>query len=147
MKNIIFLDLDGVLNITSGANRTFEHRYEIFEIDLVSNLNKLLNKDKDIFIVFTQNKPDLDYHLSLAEFSFFDRVLDILPDNLNTKGENIFKWIKKNSFEGRFLCIDDNLDQLIKYGKKRLKKEDCIEIDPSIGLSSKNIKEIISFFN
>lgn len=143
MMQIIFLDLDGVLNNNYTARKQFEH----FEIELVENINLFLERF-DVNIVMSSSwRSDLNdaiLQLEIAGFKYRERIIDITPF-IGDRGLEIFEWINKNQFNGKFLVIDDKVEDVIRSGY--IKKENCLNINPEIGLNVSALARLISYFN
>lgn len=147
-KKIIFLDLDGVLNIASGPNATYLTKLEHFEEPLIMNLNYLLAFHEDLNIVLSSDwRKDLEDTKKLlkqAKFAFINRIIDITPiDNkYSFRGDEISAWLKDNNFEGKYLCIDDNITWIDKI----INKDFCLGIDSSVGFNKEHLNYTINYF-
>lgn len=153
MKKIIFLDLDGVLNIMEGPLSTFKNKLDHFEIHLIERFNKFLKENKDINIIISSSwrsdMDDLFYMLNKSGFKFNNRILGHTPldsENLQFRGEQINYWLTNNNFKGKYICIDDSIDQICEFGKIQIDKNFCLKIDPSLGLSNENIDFLNKYF-
>ena len=144
MENIIFLDLDGVLNIVSGDNPTYLSQENHFESKLVQNFNELLHESDILLVMSSSWRNDFDdalKQLEMAGFEHFDRFIDI-TGNLNHRGLEIEEWLGSD-FKGKYLCVDDNIKEI----KQCIPMENILEVDPSIGLNVDYIDKIKSHFD
>lgn len=153
MNKIIFLDLDGVLNIMEGPLATFKNKLDHFEKDLIDKFNTFLNTNEDINIVISSSwrsdMKDLFDMLNKSGFEFTNRIIGATPldsENLQFRGEQIDSWLKINNFNGTYLCIDDSIDQICSFGKVKINRKFCLKIDPSTGISDQDIKYMNKYF-
>jgi len=107
MRNIIFLDIDGVLNIQSNSYTTAKSRHNLCEPHLVERLNYLCKKVENMEIVISSSwRRDmiaLEEVLKECNFKYWDRVVgktsvSAHSDSLK-RGEQIHQWLKKNVSE------------------------------------------------
>ena len=151
--NIIFLDIDGVLNSVQSA--IYWHRKKM---DLritescpicVSNLNYLIEKLPDIKFVITSTWR---YNNTLKQlcnifqgWGFFVRnnIIGVTPRVEGAdRGKEIKKWLDEasgNVLVKSYLIIDDDFDmgELSSH---------LIKVDNRVGLTIVNVQEIIDYF-
>lgn len=154
MEKIIFLDLDGVLNIMEGPLATFKNKLEHFENHLINSFNKFLDDNKDVFIIISSSwrsdMADLLNMLDNSGFKFNYRIKGHTPLNspeLQFRGEQISVWLEENKFNGIYLAIDDSIDQICSFGKIKINRKYCLKVDPTCGLSDKDIQYMNHYFN
>lgn len=141
--NIIFLDIDGILNshkfeIERDINSTEAYIPYYSDIDpkRIKLLQKILNKFPNIKIVISSSWRD---SLSVKEFkNLFSHfginskyIIDKTSDNMN-KQDSIKKWIKENNVNKFIILDDDNLfslnDKLFNHFYK-IKSSSIDEVD------------------
>ena len=129
---VIFLDFDGVLNITQGKNPTYLKEFH-FEPILVKNLNNLLQKITDLKIIVTSSwRDDLEDaidQLNKVGFSYEERILGSTED-LGHRGEEILKVLELLDIE-KYLVIDDSIDEI----KEKISYDYILQVDPFYGFS------------
>jgi len=155
INKIIFLDLDGVLNIINGKLSTAICKNYHFEPSLVDNLNIALEENPDLFIVMSSSwrddMPDAIAQMKISGFKYEDRFIGNTRFDKNMESfrdEEIKDWISENKFIGDFLIIDDFIEPIIN-GRfvNYFNESNILEVNPMIGLSSKDIKYISSIFS
>lgn len=122
MREVIFLDIDGVLNCCTTRNR---HRGMIFvDDDKIELLSKIVDAtDAKIVLTSTwrlgQLHPDnacflTDFiHLrdALGQHSVF--IADVTQD-LGNRGQEISEWIESHEI-GNFVILDDEIDMIENF--------------------------------
>lgn len=148
MKKIIFLDLDGVLNISEGKNSTFKSRMEHFEPHLINMFNEFLDEFSINIVLSSSWRTDFEDaldQLANAGFKHIDLIISKTPfdpEKYLFRGEEIKAWINENNFNGKFICIDDDINQIIEF----IEIEYCLKSDPSKGISKENIEYLKKYF-
>ena len=148
MKKIAFLDIDGVLNIAAGPNATYKTTLDHFDSTLIKNMNSLFSKFEDIDIILSsdwrKDLPDTKNLLEEANFLHVHKIIDITPidKSLSFRGEEIAYWLSKNNFEGKFLCIDDNIEPIEMF----IDPKYCLSVDSEIGFDLEKLNAAISYF-
>jgi len=147
IKKIIFLDLDGVLNIYAGKFPTYKMKLEHFETELIENLNILLSLDKEIMLVMTSSwRSDYSDAINLLKnlgFKYEKRFIgatDILEVD---RGLEIISWIDNNSYNGAYICVDDIIETISNH----INVKYCLKTDPKKGLTKENANYIYNYFN
>ena len=146
MDNVIFLDLDGVLNIIDGKNPTYKLYIYHFEPFLVKRFNELLETIPNLQIVISsswrEDMDDLKSILISSGFKFIDRIIDSTPLNNDKRGKQIKDFIQIHNIN-KFLIIDDNIEEI----KIFFNESYYIKVNSLTGLSANDIKKIKMFFN
>jgi hypothetical protein len=155
---IIFLDVDGVLNIVSGINgfkdSTYYRTGKHMEKDIIENFNIFLEKNINIKIVISSSwrsdMKDLKENLELSGFKFWERVIGNTPINSKYRGEQILEFINNNKFNiSKYLVIDDCMGDIhgeeIQY--QFIKKELCLKTNPNYGIDKECLLYMNEFFN
>jgi len=156
MRKILFLDIDGVLNISGKTYITAMHQEGLMERHLVQRFNYLVSHVKDIEIVISSswrtNMDDLKDELEKSGFLYWDKVIgrtavDFIS-SAQKRGLQIQRWIDENvvSIPGTFVSgvdahiaiLDDELFDLHKV----FEQKDLFILDPSSGLDEKTVLEI-----
>ena len=148
--NIIFLDVDGVLNMYGSSYITFMKPYgQHIEPHLVCRLNYICENVKDLKIVISSSwrsvMEDLEKQIKEQGFKYWDKVIDKTPD-LNFRGEEIKKWIDINSFNGKYLVLDDETVDICGDYCNIILKENVLQIDGNEGLLHKDVMYVINYF-
>lgn len=152
MINIIFLDLDGVLNINAGKNATYLNSLNHFEFNLIDRFNFLLD-NLDCYLVMSsswrEDYPDSLKQLERAGFKHIDKFIGKTifdPNRALFRGEEISLWIENHMSNIKYLCVDDDIEQIYNVEGSKIPFENCIKINPEVGLSEIDIKRIIEHF-
>jgi len=150
---ILFLDIDGVLNSSYGKHtKVPEHGCLGVETRLKTRFKKIL-KQTDVKIVLCSTWRLHDYlieHLT-SELEWEDRYsgkTDIWPwwgkEKCPYEDERqweVEKWIDDHPEIEKWICLDDSVYPVNRPNGKK------INVDTRFGLSEKQTKEIIQFFN
>lgn len=148
MKKIIFLDVDGVLNIQhDGVYYTYQATGEFMEKHLVARLNYLIEKTGAEIVVSSSWRTMTDAlkeDLKKAGFKHEDKILDITPDLHNQgfkRGDEILEWIDmyqnaKNETV-HYIVLEDEED--LSY----IPEEYIIQTDQREGFSIKDLEKAI----
>lgn len=155
--NVIFLDIDGVLNSASGKNLT-----EKFGLDdkLIVNLKHIIDLVPDTKIVISSSwrvltydeihtSEDIPWRNVLATKLGFENVKDIIIDDTpihmtndkNRRGNEIREWLDKNRIKfkiDKFVILDDTSCDISEIFPNNL-----IKTDKTIGLTIQNAKAAI----
>jgi len=161
--NIIFLDIDGVLNselhmMSTIGHNTAQTRYEsqLEDIDekAVSFLNNLI-KDTNSKVVITStwriNNSLEDLINIFKAKNFVGEIIGVTPRCSEdcVRGNEIYKWIKENeSLLGvpyykfnTYVIFDDDTDMLY------WQKDNFFKTDPYVGLTPSNVYKATWFLN
>lgn len=155
--NIIFLDIDGVLNSKSGTNLT-----EKFGLDdkLIMNLKHIIDSVPDTKIVISSSWRVLEYdeiHTSkkipwrivLTHKLGFSNMSDIIIGDTpnfvmcdkNRRGLEIKQWLNDNKINmnvNQFVIIDDEISDITE-----IFPNNTLKIDSNVGLTYNNAKSAI----
>lgn len=168
--NILFLDIDGVLNyLTQDGNNSYSGRFrtgEEIEPKLVKNLNKIFEEIPNLKIVISSSwRVDMKrtiWALRFAGFNYIENIIgrtdfgkDIKLDPPytvlnNTRGERILKWFLDNPGIAKklknFIIIDDEDYDICGDMGLLFLKNNTIVTCSKIGLSNANVQDIINHF-
>jgi len=146
MVTVLFLDVDGVLNIESRSYSTARHSDRLIEPHLVTRLNNILDLHPEMFVVISSSwkgtMDDLLDHLAEAGFRHQDRIIGKTPDFSGVTSDRTIEvnhWLELN--EGiwdKAFVLDDKPYRFNKYGIQDL----FIHVDPETGLSEKDAEKI-----
>lgn len=133
-----------------SSYRTFMKPWgQHIEPHIVQRLNYICKNVKDISIVISSswrsNMEDLEKQIKEQGFKYWDKVIDKTPD-LNFRGEEIKKWIDINSFNGKYLVIDDEITDICGDYCNIILKENVLQTDGNEGLLHKDAMYIINYF-
>jgi hypothetical protein len=157
--NLMFLDIDGVLNsrkfFTERAKRKCETHLDFKIYDLDPEAVRLLNvlvKDTNAKIVFTSTwRHDTESTIAALKFVGLENAenviigrTDKIGDNYCVRGNEILKWIKDHehtigyhfNFKS-YVIIDDDSNLLY------CQSGNFVQVDSKIGLTVDNIEQAI----
>ncbi len=104
---IIFLDIDGVLNLEWK---------EVWDIESVSNLNKLIEITGGRIVVTStwRANPTLNICEVFKNQGIISEVYSTTPILSDDRGLEINEWLEKNPTEN-YLIIDDKIGDILPY--------------------------------
>jgi hypothetical protein len=110
VKKVIFLDIDGVLNVIT---KDFDEYGAIFQEPFVSNLKTLIDQTSaQIVISSTWRYSGLKAMKEMwQKRGLAGEVIDITPHGDGVRGDEIDTWLKKHDVT-RYVIIDDDDDML-----------------------------------
>ena len=148
---VLYLDVDGVLNIESPSYSTylwaFRNEFPFYgrmEKHLVYRLGYLCDNAKitDIYISSSWGKDDTVRELARLDFKHLDLIRDEIWSSSSSERKNVilehFKTLNKDA---KGITLDD-----IVFGEDDLANLKYITIDPKNGLSDYDIAKALDFF-
>lgn len=159
---VIFLDVDGVLNVMSDSYRTFMKPYgEHIEPWLVQRLNYIVEKTDSKIVISSSWKScmdDLEKQMKDQGFKYWDNVIGRTPfsGEMNETGEEsgyrglqINEWLKIHNFFDieSFVVIEDEIDDVCGNRCNVISRESVVEVDMNEGLTHKNVVDAIDILN
>lgn len=150
MKNIIFLDIDGVLNMYGSSYRTFMKPFgQHIELHLVHRLNYIVEQVEEISFVISSSwrfdMKELKKQLEQQGFKYWDKVIGSTA-SLDFRGQEIKAWILSNKFKGKYLVIDDEIIDICGEKCDLIPKNKVLQTDGNEGLLHKNAIFAINYF-
>ena len=149
LVKIIFLDVDGVLNIMSNSYRTFMKPYgQHIEPHLVQRLNYLI-ETTDAFIVVSSSwrydMEDLEKQMTEQGFKYPDRLVDKTrktSDGFRWRGEQIRDWLDNNHWDEYVVLEDEPVDVCGAYCAV-IPMTRVVHVDMNEGLQHKDVVKAI----
>lgn len=145
--NIIFLDIDGVLN-NSFTETTTVTGWTFVEDFLIRNLKKIIDATNAKIVLssswrwgyWSTGNDRLDYLELVEKFSNFGIfIADITPAfRSNDREEEILWWLDNNFENGNFIILDDEAN----YFNSLLPH--VVKTDRALGLTQKEITKAIN---
>jgi len=157
MKKIIFLDVDGVLNIFSESYMTnyveYDNRFKFsinrLEFHLVKRLEYII-KNTDAYIVVCSGwgMNELKKVLEDCEFKYLSRIIDEV-DSMH-RIDSILKYVKEHNIK-KYIVLDDEIDvekvqNLISSESDRIPFTK-VQIRYTEGLTNQNVMTAIEYLN
>lgn len=144
--NIIFLDVDGVLNSEAKLIRLYNETHDMslfnpmpFDEICLENLNILVRETNSKIVVTStwRHTPELKERLikALEDFNLDKEIIGYTPHIQDaTRGAEINGFLSKINYKPHFIILDDNddMENLLPY---------LIKIDSRVGLTDQNIEE------
>lgn len=158
MSNVIFLDIDGVLNNIDSKTMWAAGNPATYGLDdhNVNNLLKLIKavNAKVVLITGWRKFPE-DFVWSIHGVGFnspLKRVKTLLEDNgidydiashspHASKGDDVSDWLERNHCDLFAIIDDENRQGLTGFG------EFFFRTDSNVGLTEENVNHIIKHFN
>ena len=164
---ILFLDIDGVLNMFGESFRSFKRDSNPLEDILIRRLEYILENVPNLNVVISSSwrQDELISSLLKYEFKYINRIIGRTPRayqdgfNENTKtyivkrsnrGEQIAAYldeIKEETNIIKYLVIDDEIYDIVERSEPCIPIEHVFEIDMNEGLSNKDVLLCIDYFN
>jgi len=146
-QKIIFLDVDGVLNIISDSYRTMawtNYGNDAVEPHLMKRLEYLLEKVPDANIVISSawSEIQLTDVLEKLRFKFMNKIIGRTPRRLRYRGQQINSWLLNNNWS-KYVVLEDEISDVCGDKCSLIPKEFVIQVDMKEGLSNKNIEKAI----
>lgn len=162
---IIFLDIDGVLNMYGSSCRTFMKPYgQHIEPHLVQRLNYIIEKTNAKIVIsssWRSDMEDLEKQLREQGFKYWTRVIGktchplVKDENMpyprnescylyNHRGEQINKWLDDANYKiDKFIIIDDEISDISPF----VDEKNIIRTDYNEGMLHKDAIKIIESLN
>lgn len=150
-KPIIFLDIDGVLNIHSTSYKTLscdnDSRHKCMtcrmEYHLVKRLEYLIDKT-DAYIILISAWDIDSAKLCLLEhnFKYYDRILTKIGSVNTSRVEVILDFVTQNNITDFAVFDDELIDLYLVPGKYR---QAFIQVDMCQGLSDSNVMDALDY--
>ena len=163
--NLIFLDIDVVLNMYGVSCRTFMKPYgQHIEPHLVQRLNYICENVQELAIVISSSwrndMEDLKVQLEQQGFKYWNLVIDKTPKCYREhedyskpaklinefRGEQIIQWLNDSNFKGKYLVIDDEITDICGDYCNVIPTKNVLQTDGDEGLLHKDVIKIIEFF-
>lgn len=154
---ILFLDIDGVLNMYGNSYRSFKGRIDPIESIPVQRLNYMCELIEDLRIVVSSswryNMDRVIQYLNYAGFKYSSRILGATPGPIRKeipedppyehiqkdRGEQILKWMHDNiEIIENYVVVDDEIYDIQNY----IDNTYIVEIDGAEGLLNKDVMKI-----
>ena len=143
---IIFLDIDGVLNIMSNSYRTFMKPYgQHIEPHLVQRLNYLIEKTNANIVISSSWRGDMEdteKQMNEQGFKHWDKVIGKTGrDKEGHRGNEIKEWLtihKDNKIES-FCVLEDETADVCGSKCRAIMAYHVVKVDMNEGLSDNNV--------
>jgi len=146
MKKIIFLDIDGVLNITELSNNTYMKTGLYMEEHLIKLFNDFLDDNKDISLVISSDwrmdMDDLKDQLHITKFKHNNRIIGATGFE-DWRGNEIQTYINTHlKKEDKYCVLDDNMYFICGDSCDTIDKKYCVQTDTKIGITKQSLLDI-----
>lgn len=150
MRKVLFLDIDGVLNILSEGRDKYG---QIFNKHFEDNLHKIVETTgADIVISSTWRLSGLDFIRNMwKERGIAGNVIDVTPTTKERiRGVEIDMWLKRHDVD-TYVIIDDDSDMLPEQMPYFIKTSDNLDhndcVDMGYGLTNICTSRAIEILN
>jgi len=143
--NLIFLDVDGVLNsikklkiVYHKTNKPHSGYNYPFDEECLENLKVLVHKTNSKLVITSTWRKDIEGINTLLnvlkQYGLDKEVIGYTPDLGKPRGIEIKEFLNALEYQPNFIILDDNSDMedLLPY---------LIKTDLKIGLTEKNVEE------
>ncbi len=135
---ILFLDIDGVMNIINYVYSTQDSNLSRIERHHIALLDGILDKHPETDIVFTTSRRDnMDKLLAdmvSNQFQGRDAIVGMTEINSKKRGQQILDYIAANDVTD-YLVIDDEISGICGIDGKFISEEFVYKIDPNVGMT------------
>ena len=148
--SVIFLDVDGVINIMSPSYNTTtiqpDGKTIWVESHLIKRLDWLIDQTSSDVVISSSWRLDMDDLSKLMKKSGFknqNKVIGYTPyrKDIRYRGDEIQAWIDENNYRENYVVLEDEIDDVNGEKCTTIPKENIIEVDPKIGLTHQNVQE------
>jgi len=156
MSKVLFLDVDGVLNMMGVSYYTFRYKINL-EPHLVRRLEFILERVEDLKIVVSSSwgLENLKEELQLLDFKYLDSIIGRTPREHYNRGEQILQYVKEHNITEYMVLEDEIIDVVSRYKNDKpqpyeevgVPRKQVIEVDMNEGLSNENCLEVIRYLN
>lgn len=145
---ILFLDVDGVLNIMSSSYYTYRYGKKI-EDHLVRRLEFILERVPDVYIVVSSSwgMKDTKIELEKHDFKYLNRIIDRTSRTKRYRGEQIYDYIINNNNLESICVLEDEPDDICGTRCNLIDESFVVKVDMDNGLSHENCIKAIRILN
>ena len=153
MHKILFLDIDGVLNILSESYRTLmrENKETQIEKHLVERLEYIIQETQALIVVSSSwryNMTRLKRELNKCEFKFLHHIVDHTPYLQSHRGAQIKQWLTKHSdIVDAYCVLDDEIIDICGEYCDVIPHSNVVHVDSKEGLSQTDVNRVIIILN
>lgn len=162
---VIFLDIDGVMNMYGSSCRTFMKPYgQHIEPHLVQRLNYIIEKTNAKIVIsssWRSDMEDLEKQLKEQGFKYWTHVIgktcqpQVKNENIpyprnrdcflyNDRGEQINKWLQDTNFNiEKYIVVDDEVSDI----RPHINSKHIFQTDAEEGLLNKDALHIVRMVN
>lgn len=161
---VLFLDVDGVLNVMSDSYRTFmKPEGHHIEYHLVDRLNYIIAKTDAKVVISSSWKSDMDdleFQLKQEGFRYWDRVIGRTPfsgemrrvssKQSGYRGFQIMQWLRDYPYVmdiEQYVVLEDEISDVCGEKCSEIPFENVVAVDMNEGLSHYDTMEAIMFLN
>ena len=142
---VVFLDIDGVLNITSASYTTAaSKRNHLIEPHLVQRLEWFLKKTDASIVISSSWRYELNKlkeEMQKEGFQYWNRIIGTTSKSFLPyyRGEQIQKWLNEHPQILNYVVIDDNVSDICGCKCNEIPSENVVKVNPEIGLTHGDI--------
>lgn len=150
--NIIFLDIDGVLNIMSKSYNSCAYvnlAHDAVEPHLMKRLEHILEQVPDTKVVISSawGLKQIKTVLEQKRFKYIDSIIDRTPrKGIDHRGDQIMQWIFENEpeFSISYVVLEDEPFDVCGDRCSTIPKEKVVHVDMNDGLKHSDIVKAIA---
>lgn len=148
--NIIFLDVDGVLNIMSDSYRSTDYinlGTNAIEIHLMQRLEFLMEQVENTFIVLSSSWGEKQFLIAMQQrrFKYIDKIIGRTGRDIKWRGNQIKDWLDETDLNIiNYVVLEDEPIDVCGDYCNTIPKEKVVHVNMDEGLSHENILEAIS---
>ncbi len=153
MAKVIFLDIDGVLNIMSESYRTTNimRRGAMIYIEphLAERLDYIIQKTGAMIVVSSSWRGDMDdlqKQMERAGFKNWNKVIGRTPYIHGGRGLEIQAWLAHHTGVTKYVVLEDEIDDVCGEKCDAVPRSNVVEVDMQSGLSHYDTEDILYMF-
>lgn len=152
---IIFLDMDGVLNMMSTSYSSFSYKTSIsgknvndpIEKHLMNRLEFILDRTPNTKIVISSSWKfeSVIKEMTKMNFKYLTRIIDSTPRCYEGRGNQIVGWMIENDYNANnnYIVLEDEIGDV----KGIIPDSNIVEVNMDEGLSHNNVVESVLKLN
>jgi len=145
---ILFLDVDGVLNIMSSSYYTYAHGIKL-EDHLIRRLEFIFERVSNLYIVISSSwrTDELMCELEKHNFKYLTKIIDRTSREKQYRGEQIYDYIVNNDLIENMCILEDEPDDICGTRCNKIDKEFVVRVNMEVGLSHTDTIKAIHILN
>lgn len=150
-KKVIFLDIDGVLNLMGTTYHS--HGYDTLGTDplephLLKRLSFIMERVPDSVIVISSSwrYDKAVRRLTEENWEYVDRIVDMTPRDVQPRGNQIKKFIDLHNVN-TYVVLEDEPNDVCGTKCNVIPKDRVVQPDMEEGLSSKDTIKVVKLLN
>jgi len=146
---VVFLDIDGVLNIMSASYYSHRREYDGHKIEfhLLKRLEFLIERTGAMIVISSswRNEDFVDYINNHHNFRYLDNIIGRTPRDKHARGDQIADWLVTHPEVKDYIILEDEISDVVINDE--LESARIVEVDMNEGLSHENVMYAVKKLN